>query len=288
MANGIAPQKTGFPYLNRAVVVIDGQLYYEWESVSVRAALNENTRTFRLTTSEQTPTPESWAAYRIVPGMKCKVLLDGYEAVTGEVITRQVFYDATQHVVEIQGQGDAGRMADSTAVTQTHEFKNIGLKELAETLAKPFNVGVIGTAQSAMKFDRVSLTPGENPWESIERHARSVATPLSESPQGQIELGSQGPQTGSAVIEGENIIEGREVIHSLKSVGGGDKPSGVAPGGGDGSDFMTTGQKPGTDDGWGAVANQIMSEKAALTTDFNKGFLAKSEPSEIPPWTQDM
>src|SRR6516164_4228806 len=125
MSNGAAPQKAFFPYLNRAVVVIDGSEYFEWESVSVRAALFENTRTFRFTASEKTPAPKSWAAMRIVPGQKCQVFLDGYEAVNGEVVTRQVFYDANQHTVEIQGQGLAGRMADASVVSQTGEFNNI-------------------------------------------------------------------------------------------------------------------------------------------------------------------
>jgi prophage tail gpP-like protein len=283
MANG-TPQKTGFPFTNRAVVTIDGQQYYQWESVQVRAALYENTRTFRLTVSEQKPTPRSYAAMQIVPGMKCTVELDGYLAITGEVITRQVFYDANQHVVEIQGQGLAGRMANASVVSQTGEWNNIGFQELMQTLAKPFGVGVMGTAQSAMKFPRVSVTPGESPWELGERHARAAQTPMSENAQGQIKLGSEGG--GASVIEGYNILEGREVIHSLASVGGSAVGGGAAPG--EGSDFTTIGQRPGTDDAWGADPNRVNAEKPAVTTDFNAGNLPKVEPTEIPAWTQDM
>ena len=135
-----------------------------------------------------------------------------------------------------------------------------------------------------MKFPRVSVNPGESPWELGERHARAAATPMSENEQGQIELGGMGG--GASVIEGYNILEGREVIHSLKSVGGGQVGGGTAPG--DGSDFNTMGQKQGTDDEYGPQANQISAEKPALTTDFNQGYLPKAEPSEIPAWTQDM
>src|SRR5262249_9366132 len=162
------------------------------------------TRTFRLTTSEK-EVPPSRSAMRIKPGQKCTVVLDGYEAVTGEVVTRQVFYNANQHTVEIQGQGKAGRMRDASVVSPTGEFNQIGLKELLQTLGKPFGVGVEGTAQSAMKFPRVSATPGESNWELGERHSRAAATPLSETPQGNILMGILSSGVSKAtVIEGWN------------------------------------------------------------------------------------
>ena len=281
-------QKTQFPYLNRAVVDVEGTLYYEWESVSVRAALWENTRTFRLTTSERENPPQSGAAHRLVPGMKCDVYLDGLPALTnGEIITRQVFYDAHQHTIEIQGQGPAGRMADASVISQTHEWKNLDLRQLWQTLAAPFGVSVVGTPWQNMTFPRVSATPGESNWELGERHTRATSTPISENAQGQIQLG-YGQGQGS-VIEGWNILEGREVIHSLKSVGGGDNPVGTAPGGGgDDKDYTSMGQKPGTDDEWGAQVNQQQGEKPASIPEFSpQGGLGKVQNSEIPAWTQD-
>jgi prophage tail gpP-like protein len=291
MANGQQPaQKAYFPYLNRAVLEIDGAQYYEWESVSVRAALFENTRTFRFTASEK-EVPPSRSAMRIRPGQKCTVLLDGFEAVNGEVVTRQVYFDANQHVVEIQGQGKSGRMRDASVVSQSGEFNNVGLDQLLKTLAKPFGVGVEGVAQSFDKFKRVSVTPGESPWELGERHSRAANTVLSETPQGNIQMGilSSGEGTGT-VIEGWNILEGREVIHSLVAVGGGAAPGGVAPSSsGEGSDFTTLAQKPGNDDEYGTKANQINSEKPALgPTDFNQGNLPKVNPMEIPASGQQM
>ena len=94
MSNGYpaAPaQKAYFPYLGRAVIEVGGGQYYEWESVSVRAALFENTRTARFTASEKEDPPQSGSARRILPGESCTVLLDGFLAITGEVVTRQVF-----------------------------------------------------------------------------------------------------------------------------------------------------------------------------------------------------
>jgi len=285
--DGAAPvQKAYFPYLNRAVLEIDGSQYYEWESVSVRAALMEIPRTFRFTASEK-EIPPSRSAMRIKPGQKCSVYLDGYPVIeNGDVVTRQVFYSSNQHVVEIQGQGKAGKMIGSSVVSQTGEFNNIGLKELVQTLGARFNVGVEGTAGSFMKFPRVSAAPGSSPWEVIEPHARASQTVMSESAQGNIKFGVA--MGGASVIEGWNILEGREVIHSLVATGSGAAPGGVAPGAGEGSDYLTIGQRPGTDDSHGPDANQVNSEKPAITTDLNTSDMPKTSLSEVPAWMKQM
>lgn len=276
------------PYLGRAVVIINGAEYWEWESVYVRLAKYETpANTFRFTCSEQEQLGQDFTALRIIPGDKCEIRLDGEVAITGEVVTRQVFYDATNHTVELQGQGETGRMNEGAVVSQTGEFKNITFQQLAQTVAGQFGLGVTGTADSAMKFPRVSVQPGESAWELLERHARAANTIMGESSTGQLELGLN--PGGSSVIEGVNIIEGRERIHSLKSVGGGEPGMTGGGGGGAGSDFKTVGQAPGNDDEWGAnPTHQRQNETGALTSTFNQGFLPKVGLSEIPAWANSM
>jgi hypothetical protein len=68
------------PYLGNCVVYIDGQEYFEWESVEVKLSRSGNPRSsFRLTVSEQEPWPEDWAFLRIMPRDKCAVYLDGFQ-----------------------------------------------------------------------------------------------------------------------------------------------------------------------------------------------------------------
>jgi len=287
MANG-TDQRARFPYLNRAVVVIDGSEYFEWETVAVRLAKREvPANTFRFTCSEQEPIGTSWAgrtgdAMRIIPGQKCQVYLDGYLAIDGEVITRRAHYDAQQHVVEIQGQGRAGRLAEASVPHKTGEFNNINFQQLAQKIVQPFGIGVTGKAGSDQQFKRVSLQPGESAWELLERYARASNTVLGETNTGQLELGTAGG--GGSAIEGVNILIGQETIHSLKAVGSGEPEAG----GGEGSDFKSMGQAPGSDDAWGAdPTHQRQSEQGGITSDFSSGFLPKINLSEIPAWSND-
>jgi hypothetical protein len=109
---------------------------------------------------------------------------------------------------------------------------------------------------------------------------------MSETAQGNIKLGVA--MGGASVVEGWNIIDGREVIHSLVATGGSSVPGGQAPGAGEGTDYTTVGQKPGSDDEWGGKANQVNAEKPALTTEFNAPNNPKVGLMEIPAFMQKM
>src|SRR5215471_2453156 len=113
------------PFLGRAVVLINDETYYEWESVQVHLTIGDPPSTFQLTVSEQEPWPEDWAFLRIRPGDDCAVYLDGELVITGWVITRQVYYDANQRSVQIQGMGRTGILGHVTADTATNEIKNL-------------------------------------------------------------------------------------------------------------------------------------------------------------------
>src|SRR5262252_4649976 len=58
-------RRTQQPYPFHAVIVINGQEYWEWESVHVRLSIRDNPpRIARFTCSEQEPMGQSWAAMR--------------------------------------------------------------------------------------------------------------------------------------------------------------------------------------------------------------------------------
>src|SRR5262249_32071050 len=75
---------------------------------------------------------------------------------------------------------------------------------------------------------------------------------------------------------------------SLQATGSGAAPGGQAPGAGEGSDYLSIGQRPGNDDTWGAKANQINSEKPAITTNLNVQDMPKTSLTEVPAWMKQM
>ena len=156
-------QITAPQYLQRALIIVNGQEYFEWESVTVTLDMGGRPpRTCRLTMSEQEPWPEAFAFFRVKPGDRCDVYLDGFKAFGGLVIVRQVAYNATSHEVEIQAVDDSATLDYGTVEHETGEFKGQNVMSIAQQVAGKFGVSVqqIGGI-TGDKIPRATVTPGE-------------------------------------------------------------------------------------------------------------------------------
>lgn len=268
-------QITQFPYLQRAVVIVNGMLYWEWESVQVRHAIGE--RPFfsgRFTCSEVEPAyPQRWAMLRIRPGDEVTIYLDGYLALSGIVATRQVFFDAHTHSVEIQVAGKDSMMGHAAAVHKTGEFKNKPPEDIIKEVTKPFGINVqqIGAA-AGQKLDRFSIRPGERAGEVVERLARMGGMWMTSNVQGDLVLMTTSIGGVGAFVEGVNILEGREVIHSLSAS----------------SNQTAAQQGPGNDQKWGADPTHQRFTNESGPSDFSPGYMPRAFMNEIPGFAKDL
>jgi len=263
-----------------AVLTIDGMEYRDWETVMVRQCLREHPYYhFRFTCSEGMPLSKNWAAMRIIPGQLCTVELAGEMAITGLVNTRQVFYDARRHHVEIQGSSNVMALAQATAVTKTGEFKDVTFKQFASALVKPFpGIQFLTKGQIPdTKFERISIAPGTSVLDAIEEPLRSLGSvDLTSNPKGDLVAVGDGDEgEGDTVVEGgddnvpraSRILEGREILYN----------PGMAKG------VYGIGQRPGDNQTWGA--------KAAFDNFYGTSFDSMAPqyapqvaPLEIPVW----
>jgi prophage tail gpP-like protein len=261
-----------------AVLQVNGQLYQDWESVSVRHCLRDHPFfTFRFTCSEGMPLSKNFGLLQIKPGDQCQVTLAGQPAVTGQVSTRQVFYDARRHHVEIQGASDTLGLAYVSAISQTGEHKDVTYDQYARALLKPFfppiKFSVEGGALPQTKFPRISIPHGMSVMEALELPLRSIGGfPLTSSVTGGL-VAAVGPPGGEdIVIEGQNILEGREVIFN----------PGIAHG------LNTSGQTTGGDQKWGAQVAHV----PFLSSTFQgmaaiKQYLPAVMPMDLPAFDKD-
>jgi len=231
------------PFPTRAVIIVNGVMYYEWTSVSVRCELNGNPpRTFRFTCSEQVPVGAKLALMQIVPVVPCTIILDSNPVINGLVTTRQVYYSATEHAIEIQGEDWAGWTAKAPAQSQTGEFKGPAVS-IIQSLAAPVGLGVevLGDVNN-ISIPRFSIQPGETTWEAVERIARHIGAYISSDASGRTMqlLGPNSVLGDDEVVEGINIVEARETIHSLMNA----------------AEQSVIGQAPRTDDTDQATATQ--------------------------------
>lgn len=230
-----------------AELIVNGTIYREWESVMVKRTMRDKPPYwFRFTCSEGLPIGANWTVLRIRPGDACTVKLAGQLAITGTVTTRQVYYDGYRHHVEIQGATWANQMAAAAAITKGFEFKDKTVQQIAEALVKPLGIQfkVVGGALSSLKFPRVSIMPSEKVYDVIDKLTRYVGAHLGSNEKGDAVAYVKPTESGVTVVEGEDILEGREIIWNDALV----------------SDVSQQAEAPGTDDKHGTkVASELYS-----------------------------
>jgi prophage tail gpP-like protein len=196
-----------------AEITVHGMKYRDWESVTVFDEEYHASDYFRFTCSEGKPLSKNWTAIRIRPGDHCTVMLAGQLAISGFVETRQVAYTGESHGIEIIGHNYTRALNYGAVMHDTHEIKNASYTQIANTICKPFGIQFkpIG-AVSEKKFERVCMAPGETAWNVLDTLARQRGIVLGSNAQGNLTGRVQWDQTGDALIEGINILEGREIM----------------------------------------------------------------------------
>ena len=246
-----------------AQLTVDGQNYTDWETVTVALVLRGNPpQSCRFTCSEGSPLVQNWGQRQIMPGSKCVVTLAAQLAFNGIVVSRQVFADARRHRVEIQC-ANMLPLATSSVITKTGEFKNSTpeqiIRAVLQTVGK--NLVVLGGSLPNIKIPRYSVTPGESIIDFIDTLTRHLGTMsgnigIAHSATAEGDFAIVVGQTGGsdAVVEGQNMLEGREIIYIPNSMAGG----APAPGnGGAQPSQATVGQAPGSDKKWGAAVASV-------------------------------
>jgi prophage tail gpP-like protein len=228
-----------------ATIVVEGRVYRDWKTVLVHKAMWEPFAYYKFTTTEGRPLAKDWAELRIRPGMKAAVILGGELAIQSTVTIRQVAYTATQHGIEIIGKTDSFKATIGGAEGGNGgEFRNKGFSAIAREVLGNVGVGykTFGAINEA-PFERQHISPGQTAWSYLEPLARAKGIILGSDVDGNIVAGVQGGG-GDALVEGKNILEGRETLS-------------IEPGTGIN---VTLGQGPGTDSVHGAAVAQVMGQ----------------------------
>lgn len=197
-----------------AILTVNGSDYQEWETVMVRCSVHEAPAFHcRFTCSEGMPIAKNFAKLQIMPGMTCKVTLAGILAFSGLVESRQVYYDAERHHIEIMCASEMNVIAGSI-IHQTGEWKDKTFKQIFEPQLNRLGVKLVfeGGSPPSYKFKRLSAIPGEGLYDLMETAARTLGIHFSSNPEGDFVV-IMGPLSETdSVTEGKDILIGREIL----------------------------------------------------------------------------
>lgn len=239
---------------DRAVLTIRGQDYQEWESVQVKHTLaNAPFYTFRMTCSEGQPIASNFKTMQIVPADRATITLGGQPAFSGLVYSRQVFYDATKHYIEIQGASNVLQLSYAHVVHKTMEFNNKSAKQIIDELVQPHGINFKeeGGSLPSKPIERFSVAPGTTVMDAVEQVLRKTGgAQLTSDLQNDLVAVIDAEEVQGTVREGVDILEGREIIFNPSIYQG----------------IFVTGQKPGNDQEWGAAAAQMQQQNSGQST----------------------
>lgn len=151
-------------------LLVGGQAYRGWTSVSVTRAMDAAAGAFSLSFSDSDP--ENVSSYFVTPGAECVVKVDGEVLITGYLDQVSPTFGARQHSINAQGRDRTADIIDCSAVHRPDQWSNLDVLALARILCKPFGIPVSAEVPVGEKFASVKLQQGETAFEALDRHLR--------------------------------------------------------------------------------------------------------------------
>ena len=252
-----------------ATMVVNGLVFEDWETVRIQWAWGETYAQFTFTCAEREPYPLPGQVLQLAPGDMCEIYLAGIQVISGPIITRQVAYDANQHVVQLQGVSHSWFADRSSIEHKDSDFSNQNFLQIAGTILAPTGVGyeTVGEIDNT-PFESASPSPGEKIGQFLERLARDRKIIISNLPNGKyLFVGEhQFPKIGE-LIEGENIKKMQCVITDESAY----------------SEYVIRAQKKANDESHGRAA----SEQEARLKGALGPYSIQLTTMEHPVWTPD-
>jgi len=203
-----------------ATLTVNGFDYKEWESVYVRHELGGEPPMLAIfTVSEGLPLAANLDKMQIAPGDHCTITLAGQLAFRGQVETRQVFYDAHRHHVQLQC-ATWTNIIEGSVIHKSMEWKDKTFSQIAEDVLRPAGIALKfeGGSPPTHKYPRASAIPGITIIDFLKDLASIIKTESGVGVRFKSNVNEDfvvvmGPNGGlDSVVEGKNIIIGREVI----------------------------------------------------------------------------
>ena len=252
----------------KATITVGGMNLEGWTTVSVARSMKQAAATFDLAVIEKDGAAIPDAFSKPMPGDPCAVFLDGALAVTGYVDARNAAFAPEQRGIRITGRSKTADLVDSSIVENPGEFRNATPAQVIRQVAGRYGISVVEKGEAGKPRPRIQVFPGETPLEMIDRLTRFEAVAPYDDPQGNLVLGRMDLAAApvAALVEGGNIKAASATLRADTRH----------------SEVIVKGQKPATDDAWGADANELIARvRDDAVTRYRPLLIVNEEPGEL-------
>lgn len=189
--------------LNEVSILVDGQIYKGWKSARIECSIEQISRAFALSVTDNFPGNENFR--RLRPGREVQLFIGSDVVCTGYITSTPIRYDAKSVTVQVQGKsktvdlvdccspwaaiapnsGSGGQKSDSwqdikgvkqntksvpPAKTVNKSWHNQSAKQIISDLCSPYGINVICEVEDLnSKLVNFTVNPGEKVFESINR-----------------------------------------------------------------------------------------------------------------------
>lgn len=219
-------------------VECNGKTLRNWRSLSIGRRLDAVAGTFQLTSQHVEPWP-------IKGGNELRIYFGGELALTGIVDGVRDRFDDRSASIEVSGRDRTGDLVDCSAPESPTQFFAVSLAEIAEHVARPLGIEVVDQYLIAPLFADFRIGPDEKAFSAIERGCRLRSLVAHSDELGRLVLARPGQTAAVGQLEyGRNILSASfEASHADRF-----------------RVYVVKGQRPGSDDTWGAAVAAVRAE----------------------------
>ena len=228
--------------LNNVTLSVGGHDYGGWKAVSIGAGLERQARNFTLGITWRWPGSGD-VPVRIRQGEAVEVRIGQELLLTGYVDSTPIRYDAESVTLSISGRSRTADLVDCAAVNQPGQWRGQNVQQIIAAIAGEYGIAVVNEAALTLGVEDHSIEPGETAFESIDRLLTLSRLFSTDDGQGRLVIAKPG-SAGRAVdtlVLGKNLLSGDTNLDF----------SGVF------SEYISKGQRSGTDVSFGAQASEV-------------------------------
>lgn len=245
---------------NDVFLRVNGREWCGWTGIRISAGVDRIARDFNVTISRNWPGNLDNVP-RVKNGDAVEVLIGDDPVLTGWIEATPVRYDANSITLAIVGRSKTGDLVDCAAAPTQHT--GAGLVAIAAALAKPFGISVVDAGAPATAVIEAQPQHGEKVVDVLNRLMGQIQTLAYDNEKGDLVLGVAGAgRATTALVLGENILSA-DSEKSIKERF---------------SEYLVTGQRPGTDDDFGAatIAAIRQTTRDAMITRYRPSTIQQS------------
>ena len=228
--------------LNNVTLSVGGHDYGGWKAVSIGAGLERQARNFTLGITWRWPGSGD-VPVRIRQGEAVEVRIGQELLLTGYVDSTPIRYDAESVTLSIAGRSRTADLVDCAAVNQPGQWRGQNVQQIIAAIAGEYDIKVVNDAALTLGVEEHSIEPGETAFESIDRLLTLSRLFSTDDGQGRLVIAKPGSagRAVDALVLGKNLLSGDATLDF----------SGVF------SEYISKGQRSGTDVSFGAQASEV-------------------------------